>query len=191
MLLKVSRYLSRMVQSTTCFLIVSWSNIFKQSKQMWNTRFVWEKALLSHVPWLKHAISNPLLYVYTCQMRPYPLESWPNPTTYKKLVNTQHSTSFQLCGRHIGLSAVYAKRYGVKQLSRTHCCGVSVSPGSQVTERILLLILQNKMMIGNLCNNDKDNLEQLQRLCLRVMLPDDDNYGDILSHLNPEYWQCI
>ena len=47
------------------------------------------------------------------------------------------------------------------------------------------------MMIGNLCNNDKDNLEQLQRLCLRVMLPDDDNYGDILSHLNPEYWQCI
>ena len=68
---------------------------------------------------------------------------------------------------------------------------MSVSPGSQVTERILLLILQNRMMIGNLCNNDKDNLEQLQRLCLRVMLPDDDNYGDILSHLNPEYWQCI
>ena len=124
-------------------------------------------------------------------MRPYPLESWPNPTTSKKLVNTQHSTSFQLCGRHIGLSAVYAKRYGVKQLSRTHCCGVSVSPGSQVTERILLLILQNRMMIGNLCNNDKDNLEQLQRLCLRVMLPDDDNYGDRLSHLNPEYWQYI
>ena len=38
-----------------------------------------------------------------------------------------------------------------------------------------------------LSNTDKDKLERLQRLCLRVMLPDIDNYDQRLSHLNLEY----
>ena len=38
-----------------------------------------------------------------------------------------------------------------------------------------------------LSNADKEKLKRLQQLCLRVMLPDIDNYDQRLSHLHLEY----